>query len=196
MSRVSRSRARRITAIHTNPSLKSAIGLLASLSDKNGFAPTPKHCAATIGIRETKFIHGEATDSGHTRRRHVFVDVIEDIGKEADKWDDEEPLTADSEFTVSYGVSETDRSTMLAVIRSVSKRRLARAAKVSTRSIPSDEAAANEMRVKEFRRLFDVACSLRDDDRNRQVSDLALVRWISERGRAARADGHRGDVGL
>ena len=91
-------------------------------------------------------------DSGHTQRRHVFVEAIEDIGKEADKWDDEEPLTADSEFTVSYGVSEIDRSTMLTVIRSVSKRRLARAAKVSTRSIPSDEAAANEMRVKEFRR--------------------------------------------
>ena len=87
---------------------------------------------------ETKFLQGEAMDSGHTQRRHVFVEAIEDIGKEADKWDDEEPLTADSEFTVSYGVSETDRSIMLAAIRSVSKRRLARAAKVSTRTIPSD----------------------------------------------------------
>ena len=64
------------------------------------------------------------SNSGQTQRRHVFVEAIEDIGKEADRWDDEEPLTADSEFTVSYGVSETDRSTMLAVIQSVSKRRL------------------------------------------------------------------------
>ena len=65
-------------------------------------------------------------NSGRTRRRHVFVEAIEDIGKGADKWDDEEPLTADSEFTVSYGFSETDRSTMLVVIQSFSKRRLSR----------------------------------------------------------------------
>jgi hypothetical protein len=132
---------------------------------------------------ETKFLHGEAMDSGQTQRRHVFVETIEDIGKEADRWDDEEPLTADSEFTVSYGVSETDRSTMLAVIQSVSKRskrRLARAAKVSTRSIPSDETAAAAMLMKEFRRLFDVASSLRGEDRERQDSDRTLVRWISE----------------
>jgi hypothetical protein len=109
------------------------------------------------------------------------VQAIEDIGKEADRWDDEEPLTADAEFTVSYGVSDADRQTMLAVIQSVSKRRLAPAAKVSTRSVPSDEAAANEMPVKEFRRLFDVASSLRDEDRNRHVSDQSLIHLISER---------------
>ena len=110
----------------------------------------------------------------------MFVEAIEDIGKEADRWDDEEPLTADNEFTVSYGVSETDRQTMLAVIHSISKRRLARAAKVSTRSIPSDEAAAAAMLMKEFRRLFDVASALAAEDRERQVSDQALVQRISE----------------
>ena len=119
-------------------------------------------------------------NSGHTQRRHVFVEAIEDIGKEADKWDDEEPLTADSEFTVSYGVSETDRSKMLLLIRSVSKRRLARAARVSTRTIPLDEPVASEMPVKEFRRLFDVASSLAADDRERKFSDQVLVEWISE----------------
>jgi len=129
---------------------------------------------------ETKFLHGEAMDSGQTQRRHVFVEAIEDIGKEADKWDDEEPLTADNEFTVSYGVCETDRSTMLAVIQSVSKRRLARAAKVSTRSIPSDGAAANEMLMKEFKRLFDIASALAAEDREREESDGILVSWIAE----------------
>ena len=118
-------------------------------------------------------------DSGQTQRRHVFVEAIEDIGKEADRWDDEEPLTADSEFTVSYGVSETDRSTMLAVIQSVSKRRLALAAKVSTRSIPSDDAAAGEMLMKEFRRLFDVASALAARIA-RESFDQVLVQWISE----------------
>jgi hypothetical protein len=117
------------------------------------------------------------------------VQAIEDIGKEADKWDDEEPLTADNEYTVSYGVSDGDRQTMLAVIQLVSKRRLAPAAKVSTRSVPSDEAAANEMPVKEFRRLFDVASALVAEDRKREASDQVLVKWISEqvRGRGLTA---------
>ena len=33
-----------------------------------------------------------------------YVVGIEDIGKEADKWDDKEPIGTDVEFTVSYGV--------------------------------------------------------------------------------------------
>ncbi len=129
---------------------------------------------------ETKFLHGEAMDSGQTQRRHVFVEAIEDIGKEADKWDDEEPLTADNEFTVSYGVSTVDRQTILTVIQSVSKRRLARAAKVSTRSIPSDESAAGDMSAEEFMRLFDLASALATEDRETRVSDQVLIQWISE----------------
>jgi hypothetical protein len=129
---------------------------------------------------ETKFLDGDYTDRGPTRRRHILVQAIEDIGKEADKWDDEELLTADNEFTVSYGVSAAHRSTMLAVILSVSQRRLARAAKVSTRSIPGDEAAANEMPVKEFRRLFDVASGLATEDRMTRESDGLLIGLIVE----------------
>jgi hypothetical protein len=130
---------------------------------------------------ETKFLDGDYTDRGPTRRRHILVQAVEDIGKEADKWDDEEPLSADNEFTVSYGVSELDRAVMLAVIQSVSKRRLAPAANVSTRSVPSDEAAADEMLAKEFRRLFDVASALAADDREREESDRILVSWIAEK---------------
>jgi hypothetical protein len=56
-----------------------------------------------------------------------------------------------------------------------------RAAQVSTRSIPSDEAAANEMPVNELRRLFDVASALVADDREREKSDWILVSWVAER---------------
>jgi hypothetical protein len=128
---------------------------------------------------ETKFLDGDYTDRGPTRRRHIFVEAIEDIGKEADKWDDEEPLTADNEFTVSYGVSETDRLMMLAVIRSVSKRRLARAAKASTRSIPGDEVATRGISDMELRRYFDVACALGREDRKQESFDKDLVSWIA-----------------
>ncbi len=127
-------------------------------------------------------------DSGPTQRRHVFVEAIEDIGKEADRWDDEEPLTADAEFTVSYGVSAVDRQTMLAVIQSISKRSLARAAKVSTRSIPSDEAAASQLAG---------ACpgfALSAEDAPDFLATAPVARTAIERGKIAggRVDAERG----
>ena len=130
---------------------------------------------------EAKFLDGDYLDRGPTRRRHVLVHTIEDIGKEADKWDDEEPLSADNEYTVSYGVSDTARASMFAVIRSVSKRKLARAAQVSTRSIPSDEIAAGELSDAELRLLFEVAAALAEGERKQEASDAAFVRWLAER---------------
>lgn len=129
---------------------------------------------------EAKFLDGDYLDRGPTRRRHVLVRTVEDIGKEADKWDDEEPLSADNEFTVSYGVSEPDRASMLEVIRSVSKRKLARVAKMSTRSIPWDFAAASEVSDQELRRLFEVASALADDERKRTKSDNELLARLAE----------------
>lgn len=89
-------------------------------------------------------------------------------------------LTADNEFTVTYGVSAADRSTMLAVILSVSQRRLARAAKVSTRSIPGDEVAATSMSDVHVRELFDAASALAEDDRKQAASDDEVVAWIGK----------------
>lgn len=59
---------------------------------------------------ETKFLHGEATDSGATQRRHVLVEAIEDIGKEADKWDDEDPIGVEDEFTVAEQVDLAEKT--------------------------------------------------------------------------------------
>ncbi len=127
---------------------------------------------------ETKFLHGEATDCGPTFRRHVFVETIEDIGKEADRWDDEAPIAAEDEFTVSYGISETDREKMLAVIQSVSKRQLARTAHVSTRTIPETLDEANEMSEQEFRRLFSEASALVEEKEEFAEAEERLVRWV------------------
>jgi hypothetical protein len=112
---------------------------------------------------ETKFLHADATDSGPTQRRHILVETIEDIGKEADKWDEDEPLDADDEFTVSYGLSLDDRKRMFDVITSVSKRELARAAHVSTQTIPASLAAANELPDKKLRHIFAEASALAEE---------------------------------
>ena len=141
---------------------------------------------------ETKFLHAEATDSGPTQRRHILVETIEDIGKEADKWDEDEPLAADDEFTVSYGLSVGDRKQMMAVIQSVSKTRLHRAAHVSIRTIPTSLAEANEMPDKELQRIFAEASALAEEKRKTAELDEALLQWlvqqVSERGLKAVAE--------
>jgi hypothetical protein len=129
---------------------------------------------------ETKFLHADATDNGRTERRHILVEMIEDIGKEADKWDEEEPLGADDEFTVSYGLSVDDRNRMLAVIRSVPKRQLASAAKMSTRTIPTTPAAANEMPDAQLRRIFTEASLLADEQRKLRDSDELMLQWLGQ----------------
>lgn len=141
---------------------------------------------------ETKFLHAEATDSGPTQRRHILVETIEDIGKEADKWDEDEPLAADDEFTVSYGLSVGDRKQMMAVIQSVSKTRLHRAAHVSIRTIPTSLAEANEMPDKELQRIFAEASALAEEKRKTAELDEALLQWlvqqVNERGLKAVAE--------
>jgi hypothetical protein len=141
---------------------------------------------------ETKFLRGEAKDSGPTQRKHVLVETIEDIGKEADKWDEEEPVSADDEFTVSYGLSADDRKRMLSVIHSVPKRQLSSAARVSTRTIPTTRAAANEMPDGKLRRLFEVASSLADAKQKIRSYDESMMQWlaqqVAERGTKAIAE--------
>jgi hypothetical protein len=100
------------------------------------------------------------------------------FGKEADKWDEDEPINADDEYRVSYGISVADRQQMLTVIQSVSKRRLARAAHVSTRTIPSSLAAANEMPDKDLRRIFAEASALVEEKQKISGADEVLLRWL------------------
>jgi hypothetical protein len=101
-------------------------------------------------------------------------------------------LGADDDFTVSYGLSADDRKRMFDVIRSVSKRQLARAAHVSTRKIPASLAAANELSDKDLRRIFAEASGLVEKQRKTRGSDESMVRWLAqqvrERGAKAMAE--------
>jgi hypothetical protein len=67
---------------------------------------------------------------------------------------------------------------MFAVIQSVSKTRLHRAAHVSFRTIPSSLAAANDLPDKELRRIFAEASVLAEEERKMAETDEALHRWL------------------
>lgn len=65
---------------------------------------------------ESKFVNGDYTDRGATQRRHVTVNTIRHIGKEANKWEEQALLGADPDAQIDYGLSPEDKSYMLQAV--------------------------------------------------------------------------------
>jgi hypothetical protein len=84
---------------------------------------------------EYKFLGGGWNEEGILRRRHVFAERIEDIGKESDGWEEDEARVEEQESVLTYPSSLFDRERMVELIKSVRKRELAREAKIAMRAI-------------------------------------------------------------
>ncbi len=78
---------------------------------------------------ETKFTNGDFVDVGTTRRRHVHMSGIRNIGKEADHWEEQFYLGLDEEAPVDHGLApsgqEQKLSELRALARQMGQRRLA-----------------------------------------------------------------------
>ena len=57
------------------------------------------------------------------RRRHVFAERIEDIGKELDGWEEDEARVEEQESVLTYPSSSFDRERMVELIKSVGETR-------------------------------------------------------------------------
>jgi transposase len=82
---------------------------------------------------EYKFLGGGWNEDGVLRLRHVFVDRIEDIGKESDGWEEDEAPVDEQESVLTYPSSLFDRERIVELIKSVGKHELAREAKIAMR---------------------------------------------------------------
>ena len=82
-------RRTRRTAQRQSSGYSTAIRRSWRRSRRNGFAQS-------LRLRdyhrqpEYKFLGGGWNEEGTLRRRHIFVDTIEDIGKESDGWEEDE----------------------------------------------------------------------------------------------------------
>ncbi len=65
---------------------------------------------------ETKFLNGDYTDKGATRRRHVIVKSILHIGKEANKWEEQFLLGYDPSAQIEYGITPEQKNDMRNII--------------------------------------------------------------------------------
>jgi hypothetical protein len=55
--------------------------------------------------QESKFLHGEYLDKGKTERRHIMVNSIQYIGKEANKWEEQFILGSDPDAGITYATN-------------------------------------------------------------------------------------------
>jgi hypothetical protein len=84
---------------------------------------------------EYKFLGGGWNEEGTLRRRHVFADTVEDIGKETDGWEEDEARTDGQDTLLTYPPSSFDQDRMIAAIKLVGKRDLMREASIAMRTI-------------------------------------------------------------
>lgn len=88
---------------------------------------------------EAKFRHADYTDAGVTERRHVIAEVVEHVGKEANRWEEQLYLGEEPEAQIVYGMTPEDRERLRdGVLRAgqrFGQRALAEAAGVSAREV-------------------------------------------------------------
>jgi hypothetical protein len=126
---------------------------------------------------EYKFFGGGWNEEGVLRRRHVFADTIEDIGKESDGWEEDDARTEDQDTILIYPSSSLDRGLMIERIKSVGKRELMREARIAMRTIDaawSGSAVADE----DLKRMADAAERIASRRRKRQDDQAAAVVWL------------------
>lgn len=88
---------------------------------------------------ESKFLNGDYLDRGPTRRRHVEVDSIRHIGKEANRWEEQVYLGADEDEQIDYGVLPNESKSLLNTLRieikAAGQRKIARESGISRRTV-------------------------------------------------------------
>jgi len=126
---------------------------------------------------EYKFLDGGWNEEGVLRRRHVFVDTIEDIGKESDGWEEDEARTQGQDTVLTYSSSSFDRSRMIAAIRSVGKRELMREAGIAMRTI--DEVWDGvEVAQDNLKRMADGAARIAGRRLKSEKERAAAIAWL------------------
>lgn len=65
---------------------------------------------------ETKFLNGDYLDRGKTQRRHIIVEAVQHIGKEANKWEEQFLTGFDPESQIEYGIDREQKEEILNII--------------------------------------------------------------------------------
>ena len=126
---------------------------------------------------EYKFLGGGWNEEGVLRRRHVFADTIEDIGKESDGWEEDAARTEERDAVLIYPSSSLDRDRMIELIKSVGKRVLKKEAQIGMRTIDAAW-VGRDVADEDLKRMADAAERIISGNKKRDQDNHATVAWL------------------
>jgi hypothetical protein len=126
---------------------------------------------------EYKFLGGGWTEKGVLRRRHVFANKIEDIGKESDGWEEDEARTEGQDTVLVYPSSSFDRERMIERIKSAGMLEVKREARIAMRTINAVW-KGQEVREEHLKRMADAVERITSRRGKRDDEQAAAVEWL------------------
>jgi hypothetical protein len=134
---------------------------------------------------ESKFLDGVHTQRGKTRRRHIKANLVWNIGKEGDRFEEDGSLGIEDDPALPYGLSAADRAETIEVVQEAKVRfgvrRLRKAAGVSDHTIARALAPGGDVGDQVLVRLRIAAARLGEAERNEAEADAALLAQLRER---------------
>jgi len=139
---------------------------------------------------ETKFLNGDYTDAGITRRRHIRVKSIQHIGKEANKWEEQFFTGFDPDAQIEYGMCAEQKAKMIkAVLQAIEKygiKPMADISKLSSRHILNIHKDKTNLSENALLKLYTAAKTL-ENTNNKENELRELIRnTIKEKGLSIR----------
>jgi hypothetical protein len=126
---------------------------------------------------EYKFLGGGWNEEGTLRRRHIFADTIEDIGKETDGWEEDDARTEEQDTVLTYPSSPPDRERMVVLIKSAGKRELMREARIAMRTIDAVW-VGQDVADDDLKRMADAAERIGKRRRAHDDTMAAALEWL------------------
>lgn len=134
---------------------------------------------------ESKFLDGVRSQRGPTRRRHIFADLVWNMGKEADRFEEDSSMGSDEDAAVPYAMTDVDRAACVEAIRSAKHefgvRALRKAAAVSDHTINRALALTSAVPGRDLFRMRSGADRLKTTLSKQVSEDAALLAALREK---------------
>lgn len=146
---------------------------------------TYAQCLAQYHLHpEDKFHNADYLDRGIVQRRHIQVEAIKYIGKEANRWEEQLYLGENPEAQIEYGVSpelkERIRGTTLNLCRSFGLAKLARQAGLSVGDVSDILSGKRNPRVEIWLKLMRAAQDSEAQKYQADQKNQILLRMIKD----------------
>jgi hypothetical protein len=149
---------------------------------------------------DPKFLDADYLDSGYTERRHIEASILEYIGKEANRWEEQFFLGENPDAQVMYGAAPDEIANTLANITSIAQqfgqRRLAKAARQSRSKLANTLKQRGRSDGSQIRRLMQAGDRLTDDQSIGLQRTEAVLEQVRQRLRAVGLRRYAGILGV